>query len=289
MRDFEYKEQSARLLVPEIVRCVSLIHEFRGAQEFLIRSGGDALEQMADSAVVHSMESSGRIEGICLKSDRVQQIADRSIAPIMSSERETAGYRNVLTKIRENPGDLDLTPELFKQFHRDIFAYDEDTEGMRFRPTDPKAGEFRDCDDAVTDSDGASRVPFRPVTFAHVEDAVSRMIESFADAWNSGSTDKLLLIPLFIMDYLYVQPFNDGNGRISRLLTLLLLSKAGYFIGNYISIESVIEKTKRDYYEALYASCIGWHDNANDPIPFAQYYLNVLVGACGEFGDNLSD
>lgn len=163
--------------------------------------------------------------------------------------------------------------------HRDMFSFSDVS----------TKGKFKDSNNIIAeiDAQGNPRTRFIPVPAYQTEDAIHELCNNASNCWRENKTDKLLLIPMLVLDFLCVHPFNDGNGRMSRLLTLLLLCRAGYFVGKYISVERLIENTKETYYEALEASSVGWHKGENNYAPFVQYYLGVLLKAYAEFEDRV--
>ena len=195
------------------------------------------------------------------------------------SEQEIAGYREVLATIHESYEYIQLLPNIILQLHRDLYSYSQKNVG----------GTYKNVDNVITetDSQGRQKTRFIPVPAFQTPEAVENLCSSFMDAWNKDQIDKMILIPMFILDFLCIHPFNDGNGRMSRLLTLLLFYKAGYIVGKYISIEMLIEKTKETYYEALQASSSGWHECNNSYEPFVKYYLGIMLKAYNEFEDRV--
>jgi len=165
------------------------------------------------------------------------------------------------------------------QLHRDLYSYSESSVG----------GSWKNADNQITEEDasGKKKVRFRPVSSFETPDHMKRLCNEFISAVEAGKYDPLLLIPIFILDFLCVHPFNDGNGRMSRLLTLLLLYRAGYIAGKYVSVEMSIEKTKETYYEVLQESSFGWHEEKNTYLPFVRYYLGIILKTYREFQDRV--
>ena len=194
-------------------------------------------------------------------------------------EKEIAGYRDVLATIHESYQYIPVKPGMILQFHRDLYKYS----GMSI------GGNYKTSDNVIEEEDarGNKHVRFRPVSSWETPEAMDRLCQAYNDMCNSGQYDPLLMIPVFIMDFLCIHPFNDGNGRMSRLLTLLLLYRAGYHVGKYISIEKLIERTKFNYYDDLQESSANWHDEANNYIPFVTYQLGVILAAYREFADRV--
>ncbi|WP_246473197.1 Fic family protein [Treponema parvum] len=182
---------------------------------------------------------------------------------------------NVLATIHENYDYIFPTSNIIQQLHRDLYSYNKNGVGGKFKSSDNIIAE--------TDNKDIQKVRFAPVPAYETEEAMRQMTENFLKAWSGNKTDKLLLIPLFILDFLCIHPFDDGNGRMSRLLTLLLFYRAGFIAGKYISIEMLIENSKETYYEALQDCSLGWHENTNSYEAFVRYYFGILIKAYNEF------
>lgn len=280
MRSFDYKEKWKKLLTPEIVTYLTQIHEFKGEQTLFIEAKADTLLQLVDIAKIQSTEASNKIEGIYTSDERLKALVKDSTRPRTRNEREIAGYRDVLNTIHENHDYIPPKPSIILQLHRDLYKF----EGMDI------GGRYKTSDNIIEeqDTEGNKSVRFRPMPAWETPEAIEELCQSYDEALNLGNIDALILIPMFVLDFLCVHPFNDGNGRLSRLLTLLLLYRSGYIVGKYISIEKLIEQTKDIYYESLQLSSAGWHDNKNDYEPFVKYMLGIIVAAYREFSSRVS-
>ena len=279
MHTFDYKKLPGKLLTPTIVNQLSLLHEFRGKQDLYISAKSDTLSALLDIAKIQSTKASNGIEGIFTSDDRLQALVMDKAEPRSRSEEEIAGYREVLTTIHESYEYIPLRPNNVLQLHRDLYSYGGKEIGGRFKNIDNVIAEV--------DKDGNEHVRFTPTPAFQTPDAIDVLCRSFNEALDDGKYDALLLIPMFVLDFLCIHPFNDGNGRMSRLLTLLLLYRSNYIVGKYISIEMLIEKSKETYYEALRQSSTGWHTGENDYQSFVSYYLGVFVKAYQEFQDRV--
>ncbi len=277
MRPFHYNTPYQKLLTPEIVSYLTQIHEQKGKQSGLSGAQQDILDELLEIAKIQSTEASNRIEGIITTDDRLKLIVRNKTTPRSRSEREIAGYRDVLTTIHENYEYIPLRPGMLLQLHRDLYKFS----GLSI------GGSFKSSDNVIAETlpDGTKRVRFQPVPAWETPEAMDSVCASINEALNDPELDDLLLIPLFILDFLCIHPFDDGNGRMSRLLTLLLLYRTGYQIGKYISIEKLIADSKTSYYEALQASSENWHEGSNDYLPFVRYMLGVILAAYREFAD----
>ena len=279
LRTFDCARATEKLLTPEIVGLVGQLHEHKGKQDLFLEANADKLETLLNVALVQSVDSSNRIEGICTSDARLKSLVLQKTTPRNRSEQEIAGYREVLATVHENHDYMQLTPGVILQMHRDMLSFADTSSGGRFKDSDNIIAEI--------DAQGKPRARFTPVAAHLTPQAVDDLCADVAKCWNGGATEKLLLTPVFILDFLCIHPFNDGNGRMSRLLTLLLLYKAGYIVGKYVSIERLIENSKETYYEALEASSAGWHENENDYAPFVRYCLGILLKAYGEFEERV--
>lgn len=280
MRSFDYKEEWKKLLTPEIVMYLTRIHEFKGEQTLFIEAKADTLSQLVDIAKIQSTEASNKIEGIYTSDERLKALVKDSTRPRTRNEREIAGYRDVLNIIHENHDYIPPKPSIILQLHRDLYKF----EGMDI------GGRYKTSDNIIEeqDSERNKSVRFRPMPAWETPEAIEKLCQSYDEALNSENIDALIIIPMFVLDFLCVHPFNDGNGRLSRLLTLLLLYRSGYIVGKYISIEKLIEQTKEIYYESLQLSSAGWHENKNDYEPFVKYMLGVIVAAYRDFSSRVS-
>ena len=273
MRDYNYKEKWSKLLTPEIVKKLTLINEYKGEQRLFIEAHKDELIELVEIAKIQSTEASNRIEGIFTADDRIKSLVQAKTTPRDRDEAEIAGYRDVLNTIHENYDYIPINANYILQLHRDLYKFLGSTEGGRFKTSDNIIRE--------TDADGNECVRFRPVPAWETAPSIDELCKSYHEA--KSEADPLLLSLMFILDFLCIHPFNDGNGRMSRLLTLLLLYQSGFIVGKYISIERIIEESKETYYEVLQDSSINWHENENDYKPFVNYMLGVVVNAYKEF------
>lgn len=275
MRDYNYKKRWEYLLTPEIVSMLTQIHEFKGKQKLFMQFKPDTLTHLMDIAKIQSTESSNKIEGIYTSDDRIKKLALDKTRPKNRNEEEIAGYRDVLNTIHENYDNILLKPNIILQLHRDLYKYSPSSFGGQYKNTDNIIQE--------EDKNGNKFVRFEPLAAWAVSDAMENVCKEYNQVIGDGNIDSLIAIPMFILDFLCIHPFNDGNGRMSRLLTLLLLYRSDYIVGKYISIEKLIESTKENYYDTLQKSSIGWHENENDYEPFVKYMLSVILATYREF------
>lgn len=278
MRSFDYRAAYPGLLSPEIVGYLAQIHEYKGQQNLFIEAKPDALSELLDNARIQSTEASNRIEGICTSDDRLKKLVQSKTMPRTRNEREIAGYRDVLATIHESHDFIPPRPGMILQLHRDLYKFS----GMNV------GGAYKVTDNVIAEERGGERyVRFIPVEAWQTPEAIEQICHALNDALSDPQIDPLLVIPLFILDFLCIHPFTDGNGRMSRLLTLLLLYRSGYIVGKYISIEKAIADSKETYYEALHDSSVGWHEGKNDPIPFLRYMLGIIVASYREFSSRI--
>lgn len=279
MHVFDYAKTPQTLLTPEIVQMITAIHEHKGKQNLFIEANRDELEKLLDIARIQSTGASNRIEGIFTSDARLEELVRQKAIPRNRSEQEISGYRDVLATIHENYEYIVPRPSIILQLHRDLYSY---SPGL--------GGSYKNSDNVIAETDckGHQKARFIPVPAFQAPDAMESLCTNFLAAWQDNKIDRLLLIAMFIFDFLCIHPFNDGNGRMSRLLTLLLLYREGYIVGKYISIEMLIEKTKATYYETLQNSSVSWHENKSDYTPFVLYYLSIILKAYTEFESRVS-
>ena len=275
MKSLNYKPTYKKLLVPEIVSYLAQIHEQKGQQNLFIDAHKDELNELKEIAKIQSTEASNRIEGVITTDDRLKNLVKNKTTPRNRSEREIAGYRDVLATIHEDYDYIPIRPNPFLQLHRDLYKYSNASIG----------GSFKNADNVIAEElpDGTKRVRFEPVPAWETPAAMEALCSAYNDALKDPELDPLLLIPMFVLDFLCIHPFNDGNGRMSRLLTLLLLYRSGYIVGKYISLEKLISDSKESYYDALQDSSANWHEGKNDYLPFVRYMLGVILAAYREF------
>ncbi|MFZ2755776.1 MAG: Fic family protein [Atopobiaceae bacterium] len=271
MNAFDYEKILPTLMTPAVVNAVSGIHEHRGKQDLYLVTEPDRLERLCEVAKIQSTGASNRIEGIGTSDGRLRDLVEMRTEPRNRDEREIAGYRYALNMIHESHDHIDVTPGVLLRLHRDLYRYQDV----------PFAGRWKDSDNVIAerDEEGGLVARFVPTSALLAPDAVTSLCDTYAVVSAEGVWDPLLVCCLFVFDFVSIHPFSDGNGRMSRLLTLLLLYRGGYLVGKYVSIEQEIENTKETYHEALAASSIGWADGANDYLPFVTYLLGV-VSAC---------
>ncbi|MCQ2563449.1 MAG: Fic family protein [Mogibacterium sp.] len=279
MRTLNYKTEYQKLLIPEIVGYLTQIHEHKGQQNLFVEAHADELTELLEIAKIQSTEASNRIEGIVTTDERLKKLVMDKTTPKGRGEREIAGYRDVLNTIHENYDFIPVTPGMILQFHRDLYKFSNKTIG----------GSFKSSDNVIKESftDGTERIRFEPIPAWETSVAMDTLCNVFQEALTDTDLDPLLLIPMFVLDFLCIHPFDDGNGRMSRLLTLLLLYRSGYVVGKYISIERLIADSKETYYEALQESSMGWHERENDYIPFVRYMLGIVMAAYREFASRV--
>ena len=277
MRNYNYRDKCQKMLTPEIVKKLTLISEYKGEQRLFIEAHKDELKELVEIAKIQSTEASNRIEGIFTADDRLKNLVQEKTTPRNRDESEIAGYRDVLNIIHENYDYIPINANYFLQLHRDLYKFVGNVDG----------GVFKTGDNIIQEEDdkGNKKIRFRPVPAWETAESIDALCEAFRDA--KGEVDPLILNAMFILDFLCIHPFNDGNGRMSRLLTLLLLYQSDYIVGKYISIEKIIEESKEMYYEVLQDSSLNWHENENDYKPFVNYMLGVIVNAYKEFGSRV--
>ena len=279
MRSFDYSKLVEKTWDTDILNLVAKIHECKGRQDLLVRQKPVELDRLIEIAKIQSTEASNKIEGIVTTSTRIKQLFEEETTPRNRDEDEIMGYRDVLNTIHESSEYIPVRPSYILQLHRDLLK----RAGLSY------GGHFKNVQNYINETrpDGTVVTRFTPVAPYDTANAVENLCKAYEQAAANEKIDSLILIPTFICDFLCIHPFNDGNGRMSRLLTLLLLYKNGYSVGKYISVEKQIEKTKDHYYDALEKADAGWHEETNDPTPFIRYMLQVVLACYTEFEERV--
>ena len=281
MRRFNLMEEYSSIISnSNIINLISKIHEYKGKQSYLLDTKKNTLETLLKVARIQSTSSSNKIEGIYTTDKRINEIVNQKLEPKNRNEEEIAGYRDVLTLIHENYNFIDINQNTILQLHRDLYKYT----GYGY------GGKFKNSQNYIEEENekGEKKIRFTPLSPVETPIAIEDLCKNYNELVNNESCDLLVLIPIFILDFVSIHPFNDGNGRMSRLLTLLLLYKANYMVGKYISIEKIIEETKDSYYDTLEKSSVKWHNNENDYSYFVEYYLGIILNAYKEFDSRIN-
>ncbi len=258
----------AQPLSPGLVQTIRMLGEYRGKEALFLQQTPQVLEALSESAVIQSAESSNRLEGVTAAPSRIRGLVEEKVVPINRSEQEIAGYRDALATIHVNHEHMPMSTGLVRRLHRDLFQFSV-AGGGSWKVTDNQITETR--------PDGTIVVRFQPVPAWRTAQAMEQLHGRFAQRWEAREIEPLLFIAAYVLDFLCVHPFLDGNGRLSRLLTLLLLYQAGFRVGRYISLERVVEQTREGYYDALKASSVGWHEGAHSLLPWWEYFLGVVL------------
>lgn len=275
MRDFNYGKLRNIKWDNEVLGLVAQIHEYKGKQALFLKQKPATLEKLVGIAKIQSTEASNKIEGIVTTAVRIKQLCDQKTTPRNRDEEEISGYRDALSLIHESYEYIPIKSSYILQLHQVLYRYSQRGIGGRFKNTQNYITEIKE--------NGEQIVRFMPLDPFETPTAIEKMCESFNRETDACEIDPLILIPAFIVDFLCVHPFNDGNGRMSRLLTTLLLYRAGYVVGKYVSLESKIEKTKESYYKALEKSDINWNREENDITAFIKYILGTVLAAYRDF------
>jgi len=280
MKSFEDERLPPLLLTHELIGSLARLHECRGREQLYAQQVRQALDTLKEVAVIRSAESSNRIEGVEAAPDRIKKLMEESTGPETRSEQAIAGYRDVLNTIHNNHEDIAFSTGIVRQFHRDLFKY-----------TSHRGGDWKSTGNDIIEEhpDGTEVVRFETVAPHRTPEYMEALHERFERAWTESEVDPLLLIAAYVLDFLCIHPFRDGNGRMARLLTLLLLYKAEYGVGQYISLEKLVEDSRESYYDTLYASSQGWHESEHDLNPWTDYFLGTFLAAYEEFEDRVGE
>ncbi|MDO9584991.1 MAG: Fic family protein [Syntrophales bacterium] len=264
-----------RQAVPlEFAGTLRLLGEYRGKQELYTRQTPQVLNAMKQVAIIQSAESSNRIEGILVEEKRLKPLLEKDSTPRNRSEAEVIGYKNVLSRIHTAYESFKISPDTILKMHRDMLSH-----------TDLPAGKWKNRDNTIEERlpDGRWITRYVPVTARETPYYMNELCVIFNSLWEEGRIDRLLLTHTFVLDFLCIHPFTDGNGRVSRLLTVLLLHQSGYDVSRYISLERLIEESKESYYDVLNRASERWHEGGHAILPWWQFSLGILIGAYKEF------
>lgn len=268
MKHFDYTFLENGMLPAGLVSVVGTIAELRERGSRLKETYPDVFTRLESIAKVQSVKGSNELEGIVTSEQRINEIVNQNSAPLNHNESEIAGYRDALTSIHTGFETLDIRERDILRLHETMLSY-----------TPTQGGVYKQSDNVILEVDrsGARRIRFSPTPAKETAETMEQLILAFMEARSASGIHQLLLIPCFILDFLCIHPFSDGNGRMSRLLSLLLLYKNGFNAGKYISFEEQINKRKWDYYEALRQSSDGWHDDTNSYFPFIENFVTTLL------------
>lgn len=280
MRDFNYSKLKDQKWDSDILSLVAAIYKEAGKQEVNLKQYPRELEKLVEIAKIQSTEASNAIEGIVTTNTRIKQLVEEKTTPRNRDEQEIAGYRDVLTLIHENYDVIPLTQNVILQLHKILYSH----------RNNPMAGRTKNVQNYISavSPDGSTRILFTPPAPYETPGALDKICESYRHVTGNMEAEPLLVIPVFIHDFLCIHPFNDGNGRMSRLLTTLLLYQSGFPIGRYISLEAKIAKSKDLYYDALQKAQTGWYEGKENAVPFIKYLLGTILSAYKDFADRLA-
>lgn len=280
MAQFDYETTLKELCKSEIADSLRMLSTYKGKQAAYETIYPDELGSLVEVAKIQSTSMSNKIENISTSNERLAALMKDKAEPKNRDEREIAGYRYVLDLIHESYDAIPVTPNVILQLHRDLYRFEDSS----------FAGKWKDTDNVIAErtEDEQMVARFRPTSAAATPIAMDKICNERKAQLQAKTYDPLLISLVWIFDFVSIHPFNDGNGRMSRLLTLLLLYKNGHTVGKYISIEKEIERTKETYYEALAASSVGWQDGTNDYQPFVTYMLGVLTSCYKELDQRMA-
>lgn len=277
MRLFNYTAISEQKWDSELLGLIAAIYKEAGKQELYLMQRPQELERLVEIAKIQSTEASNAIEGIVTTNTRIRQLVEEKTTPKNRNEQEIAGYRDVLSIIHESYDAIPITQNYILQLHKMLYSH----------MNNPAAGRTKTVQNYISASypDGHTEILFTPLAPYETPEALDMICAEYNRVIGNMELEPLIAIPVFIHDFLCIHPFNDGNGRMSRLLTTLLLYKNGFYVGRYISLEAKISKNKDLYYNALSRSQNGWHDGKEDAVPFIKYILGTILAAYKDFGE----
>ncbi len=279
MRRFDYSKYKYQKWDSEILELVAAIYKEAGKQELYLKQRPEELEKLVEVAKIQSTEASNAIEGIVTTDTRIRQLVEKKTTPRNRDEEEIAGYRDVLNIIHESFDDIPLTRNYILQLHKILYSH----------TGNPLAGKTKNMQNyiSVTYADGQTGILFTPLAPFETPEALDRICEEYNRVIGNAEVEPLIAIPVFIHDFLCIHPFNDGNGRMSRLLMTLLLYRSDFYVGKYISLEAEIDHNKDLYYQALQESQTGWLEGTEDVVPFIKYILGTILSAYHKFEDRV--
>jgi Fic family protein len=280
MRTFNYSKINEQKWDSKLLSLIAAIYKEAGKQEMHLKQRPEELEKLVEIAKVQSTESSNAIEGIVTTNTRIRQIVEDKTTPKNRDEQEIAGYRDVLNIIHKSFDAIPITPNYILQLHKILYSH----------MNNPAAGRTKSVQNYIsaTYPDGSTRTLFTPLDPFETPNALESICNEFNRVIGNNELEPLIAIPIFIHDFLCIHPFNDGNGRMSRLLTTLLLYRNGFYVGKYISLEAKIAKNKDLYYDALGEAQTGWHEGKADAVPFIKYLLGTILAAYKDFEDRFA-
>ena len=277
MRNFNYSAIREQKWDSEVLGLIAAIYREAGKQELYLKQRPEDLERLVEIAKIQSTEASNAIEGIVTTNTRIRQLVEEKTMPKNRNEQEIAGYRDVLSIIHDSYDAIPITRNYILQLHKMLYSH----------MNNPIAGRTKTVQNYIsaTYPDGHVETLFTPLAPYETPEALDRICEEYNRVIGNMELEPLIAIPVFIHDFLCIHPFNDGNGRMSRLLTTLLLYRNGFYVGRYISLEAKIAKSKDLYYDALAASQVGWHEGCEDVLPFMKFILGTILAAYKDFQD----
>ena len=280
IRIFNYSEIKNQKWDSDILGLIAAIYKEAGKQEMYLKQRPEELEKLVEIAKVQITEAYNAIEGIVTTSTRIKQLVEEKTTPKNRDEQEIAGYRDVLNIIHESFDAIPITQNYILQLHKILYSH----------MNNPMAGRTKSVQNYIsaTYPDGHVETLFTPLAPYDTPEALDRICEEYNRVIGNMEIESLIAIPVFIHDFLCIHPFNDGNGRMSRLLTTLLLYRNGFYVGKYISLEAKIAKNKDLYYNALGQAQTGWHEGKEDVVPFIKYLLGTILAAYKDFEERFA-
>lgn len=277
MRDFNYSLLANQKWDSEILGLVASIYKEQGKQELYLKRRPAELEKLIEIAKIQSTEASNAIEGIVTTNTRIRQLVEDKTTPRNRNEQEIAGYRDALSVIHESFDAIPITRNYIIQLHKIMYSH----------INNPMGGRLKNVQNYIsaTYPDGHTEILFTPLSPFETPAALDKICEEYNRVVGNAEVEPLIAICVFIHDFLCIHPFNDGNGRMSRLLTTLLLYRNEYYVGKYISLEAKIAQNKDIYYESLRKSQTGWHEGKEDVLPFMKYIFGTILAAYRDFED----
>lgn len=280
MRNFNYSKIKNEKWDSQVLGLIASIYRYQGKQELYLKQKPNELSKLIEIAKIQSTEASNEIEGIVTTSVRLRQLVEEKTTPRNRNEQEIAGYRDVLKVIHDSFDAIPISKNVILQMHKMMYSH----------MNNPIAGRTKNVQNYISANypDGHTEVLFTPLSPFETPEALDRICDEYNKVIGSLEVEPLIVIPIFIHDFLCIHPFNDGNGRMSRLLTTLLLYRSGFYVGQYISLEALIAKNKSSYYDTLGQAGLGWHEENENVLPFIKYLLGIILAAYKAFDERFS-
>lgn len=277
MHKFDYRRLEEETWDSEILKYISQISEFKGRQEIILSQKPNILQNIMENVKIKSTQYSNEMDGIRLSEARIKDLYNKRVEAKNEEEKEVLAYLEILSTIKESYEDIPINSDTILKLHKDLYKYSDKS----------SAGKFKDRQNYVIERNvkGEEFVTFTPLNPVETPNAIEKICQEYNKAIEKEEVNPLIFLSVFIHDFLCIYPFNEGNGRIFRLLTTLLLYKLGYFVGRYVSLDEKMKISESYYYSSLEKSGLNWHENKEDKSFFIKYILVIVLISYKDFWD----